>query len=86
MGTADLCVSSRSAIQYRGNYVRLNMKQRRYVRGWALRGTYISDFMGGCPPLPLSEKRVNLQVQLIKFLGVIGLHSLHPHNLRTKQA
>lgn len=38
MGTADLCVSSRSAIQYRGNYVRLNMKQRRYVRGWALRG------------------------------------------------
>ncbi|XP_025121432.3 ATP-dependent DNA helicase Q4 isoform X2 [Bubalus bubalis] len=30
--------ASRSAIQYRGNYVRLNMKQRRYVRGWALRG------------------------------------------------
>ena len=28
-----------------------------------------SDFTGGCPPLPLSEKRVNLQ--LIKFLGVI---------------
>ena len=27
--------------------------------------------MGGCPPLPLSEKRVNLQLQLIKFLGVI---------------
>ena len=26
---------------------------------------------GGCPPLPLSEKRVNLQLQLIKFLGVI---------------
>ena len=33
--------------------------------------TYISDFTGGCPPLPLSEKRVNLQLQLIKFLGVI---------------
>ena len=33
--------------------------------------TYTSDFMGGCPPLPLSEKRVNLQLQLIKFLGVI---------------
>jgi len=32
--------------------------------------TYTSDFMGGCPPLPLSEKRVNLQLQLIKFLGV----------------
>ena len=25
---------------------------------------------GGCPPLPLSKKRVNLQLQLIKFLGV----------------
>ena len=33
--------------------------------------TYTSDFMGGCPPLPLAEKRVNLQLQLIKFLGVI---------------
>ena len=26
--------------------------------------TYTSDFMGGCPPLPLSEKRVGLQLQL----------------------
>ena len=25
---------------------------------------------GGCPPPPLCEKRVNLQLQLIKFLGV----------------
>ena len=33
--------------------------------------TYTYDFTGGCPPLPLSEKRVNLQLQLIKFLGVI---------------
>ena len=33
--------------------------------------TYTSDFAGGCPLLPLSEKRVNLQLQLIKFLGVI---------------
>ena len=32
--------------------------------------TYTSDFTGGCPPPPLSEKRVNLQLQLIKFLGV----------------
>ena len=32
--------------------------------------TYTSDFTGGCPPLPLSEKRVKLQLQLIKFLGV----------------
>ena len=27
--------------------------------------TYTSDFTGGCPPLPLFEKRVNLQLQLI---------------------
>ena len=33
--------------------------------------TYTSDFAGACPPLPLSEKRVNLQLQLIKFLGVM---------------
>ena len=33
--------------------------------------TYTSNFTGGCPPLPLSEKRVHLQLQLIKFLGVI---------------
>ena len=32
--------------------------------------TYTSDFTGGCAPPPLSEKRVNLQPQLIKFLGV----------------
>ena len=32
--------------------------------------TYTSDFTGGCLPPPLSEKRVNLQLQLIKFLGV----------------
>ena len=32
--------------------------------------TYTSDFTGGCPPLPLSEKRVNLQLQWIKFLDV----------------
>ena len=33
--------------------------------------TYTSDFTGGCPPLPVSKKRVSLQLQLIKFLGVI---------------
>ena len=27
--------------------------------------TYTSDFTGGCPPLPRSEKRVSLQLQLI---------------------
>ena len=26
--------------------------------------TYTSDFIGGCLPLPLSEKRVSLQLQL----------------------
>ena len=31
--------------------------------------TYTSDFTGGCPPPPLSEK-VNLELQLIKFLGM----------------
>ena len=31
--------------------------------------TYTSDFTGGCPPPPLSE-RANLQLQLIKFLGM----------------
>ena len=34
--------------------------------------TYTSDFMGGCPPPPSLSlwERVNLQLQLIKFLGV----------------
>ena len=27
--------------------------------------TYTSDFTGGCLPLPLSEKRVSLQLQLV---------------------
>ena len=36
-----------------------------------------SDFTGGCPPLPLSEKRVNLQ--LIKFLGVTRVFKLSKH-------
>ena len=27
--------------------------------------TYTFDFTGGCPPLPLSEKGVSLQLQLI---------------------
>lgn len=38
VGIAPLCSSSRTGVQDRGNYVRLNMKQRRYVRGGALRG------------------------------------------------
>ena len=31
--------------------------------------TYTSDFMGGCPPPPLSEKGVNLELQLIIIPG-----------------
>ena len=32
--------------------------------------TYTSDFTGGCPPTTSLWKRVNLQLQLIKFLGM----------------
>lgn len=38
MGKAHLYVPSRPAVQGRGNYVRLNLKQKCYVRGPALRG------------------------------------------------
>ena len=38
--------------------------------------TYTSDFTGGCRPLPLSEKRVNLQVQLI----ILGVTVFQPTN------
>src|SRR5574341_352716 len=38
--------------------------------------TYTSDFTGGCPPLPLSEKRVSLQLQLI----IPGCDSVQPTN------
>ena len=31
--------------------------------------TYTSDFMGGCPLLPLSEKRVNLTAPVNKVPG-----------------
>ena len=31
--------------------------------------TYTSDFTGGCPPLPLSEKRVNLTAPVNKVPG-----------------
>ena len=37
--------------------------------------TYTSDFTGGCPPPPL-WKRVNLQLQLIKFLGLTRVFKL----------
>ena len=39
--------------------------------------TYTSDFTGGCPPLPLSEKRVSLQLQLI-IPGCSTPHTFSP--------
>ncbi|KAI4566025.1 hypothetical protein MJT46_019712, partial [Ovis ammon polii x Ovis aries] len=69
VGTADVCISSRS-VQDRGNYVRLNMKQRRYVRGRALRGRLLRKqawkqkwqkkeecFGGGQPRGPAQDSR-----------------------------
>ena len=46
--------------------------------------TYTSDFMGGCPPLPLSEKkkRVNLQLQLI----IPGCDSVSTYKLLWKSS
>ena len=42
--------------------------------------TYTSDFIGGCPPLPLSEKRINLQLQLI----ISGCDSVSTYKLLWK--
>ena len=44
--------------------------------------TYTSDFMGGCPPIPLSEKRVNLQLQLI----IPGCDSVSTYKLLWKSS
>ena len=44
--------------------------------------TYTSDFIGGCPPLPLSEKRVSLQLQLI----IPGCDSVSTYNLLWKSS
>ena len=44
--------------------------------------TYTSDFMGGCPPLPLSEKRVSLQLQLI----IPGYDSVSTYRLLWKSS
>src|SRR5574337_2203624 len=44
--------------------------------------TYTSDFMGGCPPLPLSEKRVSLQIQLI----IPGCDSVSTYKLLWKSS
>ena len=44
--------------------------------------TYTSDFMGGCPQLPLSEKRVNLQLQLI----IPGCDSVSTYKLLWKSS
>ena len=44
--------------------------------------TYTSDFMGGCPPLPLSERKVNLQLQLI----IPGCDSVSTYKLLWKSS
>ena len=44
--------------------------------------TYTSDFTGGCPPLPLSEKRVSLQLQLI----IPGCDSVSTYKLLWKSS
>ena len=44
--------------------------------------TYTSDFTEGCPPLPLSEKRVNLQLQLI----IAGCDSVSTYKLLWKSS
>ena len=44
--------------------------------------TYTSGFTGGCPPLPLSEKRVNLQLQLI----IPGCDSVSTYKLLWKSS
>ena len=38
--------------------------------------TYTSDFKGGCPPLPLSETRVSLQLQLIPRCDSVSTYKL----------
>ena len=44
--------------------------------------TYTSEFMGGCPPLSLSEKRVSLQLQLI----IPGCDSVSTYKLLWKSS
>ena len=44
--------------------------------------TYTSDFTGGCPPLPLSETRVSLQLQLI----IPGCDSVSTYKLLWKSS
>ena len=44
--------------------------------------TYTSDFMGRCPLLPLSEKRVSLQLQLI----IPGCDSVSTYKLLWKSS
>ena len=44
--------------------------------------TYTSDFTGGCPPLPLSEKRISLQLQLI----IPGCDSVSTYKLLWKSS
>lgn len=54
MGMLCLYVLSRSALRSGGNYVRLNMKQKRYVRGPALRGRLLRKQVRWQQALPSS--------------------------------
>ena len=44
--------------------------------------TYTSDFTGGCPPLPLSEKSISLQLQLV----IPGCDSVSTYKLLWKSS
>ncbi|XP_054564705.1 ATP-dependent DNA helicase Q4 [Eptesicus fuscus] len=68
MGKTHLYVRPRPAVRDRGNYVRLNLKQKRYVRGPALRGRLLRKqvwkqkwkkkagcFGGGQPSAPVKD-------------------------------
>lgn len=46
LGKTHLCIPSRLAAQGGGNYVRLNMKRKCYVRGLALRGRLLRKQVG----------------------------------------
>lgn len=54
LAIACLYLLSRPAVRSGGNYVRLNMKQKRYVRGPALRGRLLRKQVRSRQPLPSS--------------------------------
>lgn len=54
MDMAQLCIPSRPAIGRGGNYVRLSMKHKRYVRGQALHGRLLRKQVRWGQALPSS--------------------------------